>query len=184
MKHVLFYGIDAGQKKAYQEIAEGLESSFGICCDRDLLKPFREVLEEGGSEGPCTLFAHQYMLIDGFDRTELVTFLRIASIKKQLFGGIKVLRNERNQDWPLGQVLEQAAREKKTADCVMSIRQLLAGTKDLDLSRVPEADRQRLDKAIRRAYAAVTKSVMDGQELQEVFAELMHSLQACRTYVS
>ncbi len=125
-----------------------------------------------------------YMLMEGLTIEELTALLRKVKEAGEEYEGIKVMRTETNQHWPLSVLMSHTAAEHRTVQKARVLQQILKSTNRLNFSEIAETEGAVLKNAMVAAYFLLQSGEYTEESIDQASAELMEALKNARKNLS
>ena len=125
-----------------------------------------------------------YMLMEGLTIEELTALLRKVKEAGEEYEGIKVMRTETNQHWPLSVLMSHTAAEHRTVQKARVLQQILKSTNQLNFSEIAETEGAVLKNAMMAAYFLLQSGEYTEESIDQASAELMEALKNARKNLS
>ncbi len=125
-----------------------------------------------------------YMLMEGLTIEELTALLRRVKEAGEEYEGIKVMRTETNQHWPLSVLMSHTAAEHRTVQKARVLQQILKSTNQLNFSEIAETEGAVLKNAMMAAYFLLQSGEYTEESIDQASAELMEALKNARKNLS
>ncbi len=125
-----------------------------------------------------------YMLMEGLTIEELTALLRKVKEAGEEYEGIKVMRTETNQHWPLSVLMSHTAAEHRTVQKARVLQQILKSTNQLNFSEIAETEGAVLKNAMMAAYFLLQSGEYTEESIDQASAEMMEALKNARKNLS
>ena len=185
MKKIVLIGGEESAVNALRKAAEesGVQTVIvsAECADMKV----SDVFEISADMRPSADEPEQgYMLMEGLTIEELTALLRKVKEAGEEYEGIKVMRTETNQHWPLFVLMSHTAAEHRTVQKARGLQQILKSTNQLNFSEIAETEGAVLKNAMMAAYFLLQSGEYTEESIDQASAEMMEALKNARKNLS